>query len=267
MDTSMNDIQIFAETIAKAAGKILLKGFRSTKTIISFKTPSDIVTNIDKESEEYLFKEIHLHYPEHTIVAEEGNRFETKGDIIWYIDPLDATNNYAHGIPFFCVSLGIFSRITQSLICGVVYDPIHNELFSAQKGCGATLNGIPIHVSTTESLSNAFVATGFPVNRDLACKDNIDEFSRLARYTIGIRSIGSAALDLCYTACGRFDGYWEPELKPWDMAAGALIVLEAGGKVTKYNGSSFDPEFPEIVASNGKIHNELLRYINFEKNK
>ncbi|MCX7678871.1 MAG: inositol monophosphatase [Spirochaetes bacterium] len=260
----MNDMQKFAEIIAKKAGKILIEGFRAKETRISYKSMMDIVTNIDKESEEYLFNEISQRYPNHTIVAEEGSCIETTSDIVWYIDPLDATNNYAHGIPFFCISIGVVSRTTKNLLIGVVYDPIHDELFSAQQGCGATLNGSPIFVSSTDSFQRAFLATGFPVNRDIVCRDNITEFSQIAIQTMGIRRIGSAALDLCYTACGRFDGYWEPELKPWDMAAGALIVQEAGGMVTKYDGSAFVPEYPEIVATNGKIHKELLRHINGE---
>lgn len=257
----MQELQVFAEMIAKKAGAILLSGFRAKSTTISYKSITDIVTNMDRKSEEYLCEEIKKRYPEHAIIAEEGSGIESAGDLVWYIDPLDATNNYAHGIPFFCVSIGVFSKNLQKTIAGVVYDPVHEELFSAYRGGGSNLNGTPIHVSNTDSLNRAFLATGFPVNRDTACRDNIDEFSRLAPSSMGIRRIGSAALDLCYTACGRFDGYWEPELKPWDMAAGAVIVEEAGGTVSRYDGSAFIPEFPEIVATNGKIHEEVVRYI------
>ncbi len=257
----MKELQTFAEMIAKKAGSILLTGFRAKSTTIAYKSITDIVTNMDRKSEEYLCEEIQRNYPHHAIVAEEGSGIASSSDLVWYIDPLDATNNYAHGIPFFCVSIGVFSKSLQKVIAGVVYDPVHDELFSAHRGGGAILNGTIIHVSKTEELGRAFLATGFPVNRDSACKDNIDEFSRLAPTSMGIRRIGSAALDLCYTACGRFDGYWEPELKPWDMAAGSLIVEEAGGNVTRYDGSAFLPEFPEIVATNGKIHDELLGYL------
>lgn len=257
----MKELQAFAEMISKNAGSILLSGFRAKSTIIAYKSITDIVTNMDRKSEDYLCKEIQKHYPQHTIVAEEGSGTESISDFVWYIDPLDATNNYAHGIPFFCVSIGVFSKSLQKVMVGVVYDPVHDELFSAYRSGGAYVNGTPIQVSDTESLNRAFLATGFPVNRDSACRDNIDEFTRIAPTSMGIRRIGSAALDLCYTACGRFDGYWEPELKPWDMAAGSLIVEEAGGKVTHYDGGPFVPEFPEIVATNGKIHDEVLRYI------
>ncbi len=257
----MEDIRRFAETIAKEAGGILLSGFRAHDTKISYKSNTDIVTNIDKESEEFLVAEVVKKYPRHDIIAEEGGGRDSKSDLVWYIDPLDATNNFAHGIPFFCVSIGIFSRQLRKVVVGIVYDPVHNELFSAHHGGGAHLNGVPIHVSTTENLIRSLLATGFPVNRSSECKDNLAEFSKLAPVSMGIRRIGSAALDLCYTACGRFDGYWEPELKPWDMAAGALIVEEAGGMVTRYNGAAFVPEYPEIVASNGRIHEEILRYI------
>ncbi len=257
----MKEIQRFAEVISKKAGAILLSGFRAKSTTITYKRITDIVTNMDRKSEEYLCEAIQKRFPEHAIVAEEGSSIESASDLVWYIDPLDATNNYAHGIPFFCISIGIFSKSLQKVMVGVVYDPVHDELFSAYRGGGAHINSTPIHVSKTGSLNRAFLATGFPVNRDNACRDNIEEFSRLALISMGIRRIGSAALDLCYTACGRFDGYWEPELQPWDMAAGALIVEEAGGMVTRYDGSAFIPSFPEIIATNGKIHEEVLRYM------
>lgn len=254
----MKELTDFACQIAFEAGKILLKGFRDENTVISYKSRTDLVTNKDRESEEFLFGEVRKRYPGHTIVAEEGSRCDSGGDLAWFMDPLDATNNFAHGIPFFCVSIGVFSRSAGRVVAGAVYDPVHGEMFSAWQDGGAFCNGMPIRVSAIGDLGISLLATGFPYDRQNPEKNNIDQFGRMSPAVQGIRRLGSAALDLCYTACGRFDGYWEPELKPWDMAAGAVIVEEAGGRVTRYDGGPFHPEYPEIVASNGLIHGGML---------
>jgi myo-inositol-1(or 4)-monophosphatase len=248
----------FSSEIAYEAGKILLGGFRSRDTEVSYKSRTDLVTNIDRESEEYLYNSIRRKFPGHTVIAEEGSRHDTGKDYIWYVDPLDATNNFAHGIPYFCISIGVFSIELKRVITGVVYDPFHDELFGTAYGSGSTLNGNEISVSETGELGISVVATGFPYDRETHAKNNLIQFNKVMPAVQGIRRLGSAALDLCYVSCGRFDGYWEPMLRPWDMAAGSLIVEEAGGRVTRYNGETFDPEFPEIAASNGKIHDELL---------
>ncbi len=250
-------IASFSSEIAYEAGKILLGGFRSRNTEVSYKSRTDLVTNIDRESEEFLYNSIRKKFPDHTVIAEEGSRHDSGKDYTWYVDPLDATNNFAHGIPYFCISIGVFSIDLGRVIAGVVYDPFHNELFRAAYGSGSTLNGEKISVSGTGELGISIVATGFPYDRETSAKNNLQQFNRIMPVVQGIRRLGSAALDLCYVSCGRFDGYWEPLLRPWDMAAGSLLVEEAGGRVSRYNGESFDPEFPEIAASNGKIHNEL----------
>ncbi len=257
----MKEICDCASEIAREAGKILMMGFRSASTVISYKSRTDLVTNMDRESEEYLFNEVRRRYPDHTVVAEEGSRSDSGSGITWYIDPLDATNNYAHGIPFFCVSIGVFSRDDGRVTAGVVYDPVHDELFSAWRGGGAYLNGAPIRVSAVGDIGIAMVATGFPYERTDPAKNNLLKFSAMSPIVQGVRRIGSAAMDLCYTACGRIDGYWEPELKSWDMAAGSVIVEEAGGRVSRYDGGYFHPEYPEILASNGLIHEDMMNIL------
>jgi myo-inositol-1(or 4)-monophosphatase len=258
---NLDEVLEFTEDIAIGAGKILLKGFRSDKTITSFKSRTNLVTDIDKKSEKYLFENIRKKFPDNTIIAEEGSRSYADGDLIWYVDPLDATNNYAHGIPFFCISIGIYSKEAGKIIIGLVYDPYHNEIFSAKTDGGAHLNKKRIHTSETDDLGFSIVATGFPYEKDDMSSNNTNQFIRFIPITQGIRRIGSAALDLSYLACGRIDGYWEPMLHPWDMAAGSLIVEEAGGTVTKYNGDPFDPEYPEILASNGRIHDQMIEIL------
>ena len=251
----------FAEEISKSAGKILLKGFRLENTVISYKSRTNLVTNIDRESEEFLFNSIRKKFPDHRVIAEEGSRSDSGSGYLWYIDPLDATNNYAHGIPFFCVSIGVFSIEAGCVAAGVVHDPYHKETFTAVKGKGAFLNGKPVHVSSINDIGISVLATGFPYEKENAEKNNLKQFNAFLPKLQGIRRLGSAALDLCYVASGRIDGFWEPELYPWDTAAGSLIVEEAGGTVTRYNGTRFDPEYPEIVASNGKIHAEMIEIL------
>ena len=258
---SLSEIEAFGGDVARRAGDILMKGFRSEETIVSYKSRTNLVTNMDKASEEFLFSAIQERFPDHSIVAEEGSRKETTGDFIWYVDPLDATNNYAHGLPIFCVSLGIFSREMNCVVAGVRYDPFHDELFRATKGGGAFLNDTEISVSDVDDMGISVLATGFPYNKKDPEKNNLKQFSAVLPHVQGMRRMGSAAIDLAYCACGRIDGYWEPELCSWDMAAGSLIVEEAGGTVTSYNGGEFDPKIPEIVATNGKIHNSLIDII------
>ncbi|MDY6934951.1 MAG: inositol monophosphatase family protein [Spirochaetota bacterium] len=248
----------FAEGISIAAGKILLREFRSKGILISYKSRTNLVTNIDKESEIFIFNCIKKEYPDHSIIAEEGSRREIEGEFIWYIDPMDATNNYAHGIHHFCISIGIFSTEMKKTVVGIVYDPFHDELFKGIINSGAFLNGTRITISEVNDIGISIIATGFPYNKVDRERNNLIEFNRVLPFVQGIRRMGSAALDLSYVACGRFDGYWEPGLFSWDMAAGSLIVEEAGGKVSKYDGSPFDPEYPEILATNGKIHNRLM---------
>jgi myo-inositol-1(or 4)-monophosphatase len=247
--------------IAENAGDILLAGFRSASTVVSYKSRTDLVTNIDKESEEYIVSAIRGRFSGHSIIAEEGSGRETDSEFIWYVDPLDATNNYAHGIPFFCVSIGVYSRVEKGIVCGAVFDPYHSEMFHAEKGKGAFCNGVPIKVSGIPDLGIALLGTGFPYEKDDMGKNNFREFGRFLPGIQCIRRMGSAALDLCYVAAGRLDGFWEPSLKPWDSAAGSLIVQEAGGIVTKYDGSEYDPEFPQTLASNGLLHDKMVEIL------
>ena len=253
-----------AVEFCRNAGDILMSGFRSETTTVSYKSRTDLVTNIDNESEEYIVSAIRDRFGDHSIVAEEGRSRDTDGEFIWYVDPLDATNNFAHGIPFFCVSIGVYSKTEKGIICGAVFDPCHNEMFHAVKGKGAFCNGAKIHVSGISDLGVALLATGFPYAKDDMEKNNLKEFCRFLPGIQCIRRLGSAALDLCYVASGRVDGFWEPMLKPWDTAAGSIIVQEAGGVVTKYDGSGYDPLYPQILASNGLLHKQMTGILNLQ---
>ncbi len=254
----LKEITDFAEEISREAGSLLLSGFRSDTTEISYKSRTNLVTNMDRASEEFLFNAVNDRFPKHSIIAEEGSRKDTADNFTWYIDPLDATNNYAHGLPIFCVSIGIYSRELDRVAAGVIYDPLHDELFRAHHKGGAFLNGNPISVSGIDEMGISVLATGFPYEKEDPEKNNLKQFINVLPNVQGMRRMGSAAIDLAYVACGRLDGYWEPELQPWDMAAGAIIVEEAGGTVTAYNGRKFDPEIAEIIATNGKIHISLI---------
>ncbi len=251
-----------AREIALEAGKILREGFYSPDKAITFKSRTDLVTNFDFKSEKYICSEITSRFPEHSIVAEEGGSREGTGEYRWYIDPLDATNNFAHGIPFFCVSIGVYSVSMNSMYCGVVYDPVHEETFYALKGNGSYCNEKNLRVSDNPDIGTAMLATGFPYCKDDMENNNLNLFNKFLPKIQGIRRLGSAALDLCFLAAGRIDGYWEPMLKPWDTAAGSLIVQEAGGTVTKFNGDRFDPEYPEVLASNGRLHDKMITILN-----
>ncbi len=248
----------FMKEIALEAGKIHLKGFRSDNTVIWYKSRTDLLTNVDKESEAFLFETIKKKFPDHSIIAEEGSRKDVPGDIIWYIDPLDGTNNFAHGLPFFCVSIGVYSRRLDAVISGIVYNAFVDEMFTAEHGKGAFLNEKKIMVSEISDIGISILATGFPYDKSDINKINLHEFGAFLPKIQGVRRFGSAAIDLSYVACGRLDGYWEGQLKPWDIAAGMLIVKEAGGSVSRYDGSGTNPEHPYIVASNEKIHKQML---------
>jgi myo-inositol-1(or 4)-monophosphatase len=248
----------FARTISREAGAILLRGFRSGATVISYKSRTDLVTDADRASEDFLVSRISERYPSHAIIAEEGSRKNADGGFLWYVDPLDGTNNFAHGLPFFCVSIGVYSQSEKTVVAGAVYNPFLGEMFSAFRGGGAFLNGKPICVSSLDDIGISLVATGFPYDKAVSPDNNLREFNRILPEIQGTRRMGSAAIDLSYVACGRLDGYWEGKLKSWDMAAGSLIVEEAGGRVSKFDGSVFDPEYPEIAATNGKIHDRLV---------
>jgi len=222
---------------------------------VSYKGRDNIVTNVDKTSEKMIVKKILSNFPGHSILGEEGNSLESGSSYRWVIDPLDGTTNFAHAFPFFCVSIAL-EKDGESIL-GVVYDPMRRELFVAERGRGASLDGKLITVSGINKLGGAFLATGFSYG--ITRKDrNITHFKKLLVKTLAIRRAGSAALDLCYVACGRFDGYWEMSLHPWDIAAGTLMVKEAKGIVTKFDGKPCTNYDRSILATNGLIHKQMI---------
>jgi len=195
-------------------------------------------------------------FPGHDIVAEEGDYLQSDSPCRWIIDPVDGTTNYAHGYPWFCTSIGL--ELDGELVAGVIYNPVYDELFTATKGGGAQLNGIPLSVSPRAPLQNSLLGTGFPYDCATDPANNFANFIAFQKKARGIRRAGAAALDLAYVAAGRLDGFWELKLKPWDVAAGVLLVREAGGTVTTFDGSAYDIFNDRIVASNGLIHDEMV---------
>jgi myo-inositol-1(or 4)-monophosphatase len=242
------------QQIAREAGGLLMKHFG--KVDIEYKGDVDVVTVADRESEKLIVDRITSKWPDHDIVGEEGTRRSHGSDYRWYIDPLDGTTNFAHSFPVFCVSIALEYR--DELVAGVVYDPTRDESFSAEKGAGATLNDRKLSVSKVSDFAQSLVATGFPSQKRHK-NPNIHFYQHITLKTHGVRRAGSAAIDLAYTACGRFDAYWEFNLNPWDTAAGVLLVREAGGNVTDMDGRAFDIASKEVVASNGKLHPALVK--------
>lgn len=244
------------ELLARGAGEILRAGF-GEQNHVQHKGEIDLVTEVDLRSEKYLLDQIGKKFPEHKILAEESGEIQGNAEHLWYIDPLDGTTNFAHELPIFSVSIGYtFGGVVK---LGVVYDPMRDELFSAESGKGAWLNGVPIHVGETLELKQSLMVTGFPYDRFSSNVNNLENFSRMALKVQGIRRLGSAALDLCYVACGRVDGYWELKIAAWDIAAGILIAQEAGGKVTKMSGAKDLLSPPHsIIAANPKLHSIMI---------
>jgi myo-inositol-1(or 4)-monophosphatase len=252
----------FAIRVARDAGR-LLRDRVGTRIDIDHKGSIDLVTDVDLASERLIREAISTYYPRHEILAEEGGLSESGSEYRWIVDPLDGTTNYAHGYPMFCVSIGLECKGEPAL--GVVYDPMREELFAAERGGGATLNNRPIHVSKTADLMQGLLSTGFPYDIKTSKLTNLDHWANFAMHAQALRRDGAAALDLCYVACGRFDGFWELNLSPWDTAAGVLIVTEAGGRVTSFTGVPFSNYKPEVVASNGLIHDRMLDVLTLSK--
>lgn len=252
--------QEFLEAAAQAAkegGQVLKKYWGKLKHIQEKKYSGDLVTEADKESEEVILKFLKGLYPTHTMLSEECGLHESKSkEYTWVIDPLDGTTNYTHQYPLVAVSIGLLHK--GKPIVGVVYNPILKELFLASKGGGATLNGKKIHVSTTHSLHHSLLATGFAYDRRDTQDNNYTEFCLLTQVSHGVRRGGSAALDLAFVAAGRLEGFWERGLNPWDIAAGIILVEEAGGKVTSYEGDELVLDSGRILASNRLIHDDLI---------
>jgi myo-inositol-1(or 4)-monophosphatase len=250
--------------IAREAGALLLQYFHQGLKI-EYKGDADLVTAADRAAETLIRERISKQFPSHDVLGEEQGLNDQRGDYRWYVDPLDGTTNFAHGYPVFAVSMALEHQALEERssgqrgrrIAGVIYDPTRDELFTAEQGRGAHLNGKPIHVSKATQLKECLVATGFPSHKRHK-NPNIYFYHQITLRTHGVRRAGSAALDLCNVACGRFDGFWEFNLNPWDTAAGVLIVEEAGGKVSRFDGSPFELDSRETLASNGLVHEALL---------
>ncbi len=244
----------------KEAGALLLQyahsGFR-----VEYKNPINLVTNADKAAEQCVIDYIQSRFPSHRFLAEERGRVEdTPSPYLWIIDPLDGTTNFAHGFPTYCVSIGL--EYNGRCVVGVIVDPSRDELFTAIEHRGACLNGHPIYVSKTSSLETSLLVTGFAYDIRESPRNNLDHFVKFSLKAQGVRRTGSAALDLCYVAAGRFDGFWEVRLNPWDMAAGAVILREAGGTLTNFSGNELSIYGQELVASNSHIHSAMLDVLN-----
>jgi len=257
---SMSILLDAAVNAGEKAGAVLLdyvkSGFR-----IEHKNPINLVTDADHAAERCVIDHLRALFPTHGFLAEEQGRVEQSASpYLWIIDPLDGTTNFAHGYPAYCVSIGLEYR--GRCVLGVVFDPSRNDLFTATEGCGAQLNGNPIHVSGASDLDHSLLVTGFAYDIRESPKNNLDHFAKFSLKAQGMRRTGSAALDLCYVAAGRFDGFWEVKLNPWDMAAGSVLVQEAGGKLTDFSGHKLSIYGQELVASNGHIHQAMLTVLN-----
>ena len=246
------------ELLARQAGVILRTRFGQKNRIEQKATSIDLVTEADRASEAFLLGSLLDRYPTHFFLAEETGAHGDVGEDVWYVDPLDGTVNYAHGIPIYSVSIAYAKQ--NKIQIGVVYDPMQNECFSAERGHGAWLNGKPIRVTQVESLADALLVTGFPYDAWTNPNNNLDHYAKFAVRTQGVRRLGSAALDLCYVAAGRFDGFWELSLSPWDIAAGTLIAKEAGAKVTATDGSlDFITPPCSMLVANASLHTKMFQ--------
>lgn len=242
--------------LAHRAGALIRAGLERERSFVP-KQHADLVTDIDQASEALIVGALRERYPDHVIIAEEGGSGADSGAYTWYIDPLDGTLNYFHGFPFCSVSIAVAHQ--GRLLAGVVYDPLRNELFSAERGRGAHLNGRALHPSATAELRQALLTTGFPYDRFTQPDNNLREFAHMLLRVQDIRRPGSAALDLCYVAAGRSDAHWELGLSPWDTAAAALVLSEAGGTITDWDGRPWSLGGPRIVGSNGHIHAQIIQ--------
>ncbi|NLY11095.1 MAG: inositol monophosphatase [Firmicutes bacterium] len=246
-----------AKDIAYGAGRILREKIND-RFSIEHKGDIDLVTDADQASEELIVKAIENYFPNHAILAEEeGKLGKSESDFLWVIDPLDGTTNFAHRFPYFAVSIAILEKGER--VIGVVYNPMSDEMYAAERGCGAWLNDERISVSKIDNLKQSLLATGFSYNIATQANDNVDNYRAFVKATQGVLRLGSASLDLCQVACGRLDGFWEFSLKSWDIAAASLILEEAGGKVTDLKGGVFDPFKGEIIGSNRLLHDQMIK--------
>lgn len=254
----MSNLLAMVEDIARQAGSLLAEGYGHVRHVHQ-KGPIDLVTEFDARAEELIIASLRRRFPDHAILAEESGHVPGESEYQWVIDPLDGTTNFAHGIPVFAVSIALVRSNVPVL--GVAYDPLRREMFSAEAGHGATLNQQPIHVSTQSELAGAVLSTGFPYDVRTNLCNNFAEFARFTSLARSIRHLGSAALDCAWTAASRLDGYWEYGVKPWDIAAGMLIVREAGGRVTTADREEDILARDSIVTSNGLIHEQMLQVL------
>lgn len=248
----------FAEDVARGAGEILRRNYGKRQSI-HFKGEINLVTEVDRRSEAYIMDRIRRTFPDHGVLSEESSEILSSSPYRWVVDPLDGTTNYAHNYPCFCVSVAVERE--GNLLAGTVYNPLLSESFTAAEGEGAFLNGERIRVSAIDDLRRSLLSTGFAYDVKESAENNIDYFREFVYAGQAIRRDGAAALDMCYLACGRFDGFWELKLKPWDTAAGLLILREAGGEATRLDGAKYDIHQPDILASNGRIHGQMMEVI------
>jgi myo-inositol-1(or 4)-monophosphatase len=246
---------------AREAGRFLKLSVGKVRSVeVKQGEERNLVSEIDRGAETKIISIIHRHYPQHAILAEESGGSLAPADVRWIIDPLDGTTNFLHGVPIFCVSIGIERK--GELVAGVVYDPNLDEMFTAEKGAGAFLNGKRLKVSGSSTLAESLLVTGFPYNITANPNNAVEHFVQFLMAARGVRRLGSAAMDLSYVAAGRFDGFWEVSLNPWDMAAGALFIQEAGGRVSDMKGNPLSIYQKTVLASNGAVHDAMLAIVN-----
>ncbi|MCB0284190.1 MAG: inositol monophosphatase [Calditrichaeota bacterium] len=252
----MNELLNTAQTAAKKAGKILMENFGKVKSAdIRKKSQTDFLSYVDEQSEKVIINTIRAAFPDHSILAEESGADNQKNNYTWIIDPLDGTTNYLKSIPVFAVSIAV--EFQKEIVAGVILDPVHNDLFYAAKGKGAFLNGNPVRVSQETNINESFFATGFPFKLKHKVPDYLNAFKNLFDHSVGARRMGAAAIDLAYVACGKFDGFWEIGLKPWDMAAGEILIREAGGIVTDFWNQPNHLNNSHLLTGNPEIHRQM----------
>ena len=252
----------FVIDLVEQVGDMLRRGVNRRKKI-EYKGSVDLVTQYDRKSQRHIVRALKKHYPDFGILGEEAVSHRITEPVKWIVDPLDGTTNFAHGLPIWTISIAL--EVEQEIVLGVVYDPTRREVFHALAGRGAYLNRKKISVSRIRDLDRALLITGFPYDIRTSVDNNLDRFADFAVRSQAVRRLGSAAMDLCYTACGRFDGYWEKKLSPWDQAAGSLILREAGGVITDFRGRPFDVYGDEVLATNGLIHRQMMRVLSRKK--
>lgn len=263
--TDFTEFLHFAIDTAKAAGKIQMPYFGNISSVEKKSNNIDLLTNADTESEKYIISKIKSNFPSHSIISEESNNHIKESDYTWVVDPLDGTTNFAHNLPIFAVSIALKKK--NKIICGVVHNPAVDKCFYAEEKKGAFLNDIKISPSNTDTLSESLLATGFPYEHDEKYDTSFKIFKDFYDRTRGLRRLGAAALDLCFVAMGRFDGFYEYNLNSWDICAGTLIAYESGCKLSNWNGDSLPHDGSKILCTNGRIHNQMIDILNQDKYK